>query len=557
MDCECNSCGLIYEYCQCGQDDLTKQQSNASQGNYDYCSSCNNTSYYCSCNDLEKKVSEDLSQPVTGQNFRVFDTSGVLKQRNYLINSIANDSYGLSQEEATLILIYFQWSKDSFDLNWWDKQDEIKNKSGITISKKSEELLKKQKIPDSTKMCLVCYCDGELESLACKHNFCSFCWRDYLKVKTEDFLVSLSSTCLQKDCPLIIPEKFFYKYLSNDKSEISNFQKSVTRNFINTNKNLKLCTNPSCSYIIECFSGRAQEVRCLCGTFFCFGCERETHRPITCSLVNKWDQAHAKESADELWVKANTKTCPHCKQSIERSTGCLYMLCDKRAGGCGKAFCYVCETDWSKHTQDHFTCNKYTPGVQKKEDEAAMIKEELKRMEHYYNRFTNFKVSQKMSLDLKPKIEKMQVKFIELSIPYSELKFLNESVECIINTNNTIKNTYIFGYYLTDGKEKNLFEHNQGMLEKNSDNLYKLIDIDMEQLFEINETKGYTEFKKKFDETKSRAVNYTSASNRFQNGVNEYVETEEMQSLLDLEGKTRKYQPPEKKKDHFKYVNEA
>ena len=22
------------------------------------------------------------------------------------------------------------------------------------------------------------------------------------------------------------------------------------------------------------------------------------------------------------------------------------MLCDKRAGGCGKAFCYVCETDW-------------------------------------------------------------------------------------------------------------------------------------------------------------------------------------------------------------------
>ena len=57
---------------------------------------------------------------------------------------------------------------------------------------------------------------------------------------------------------------------------------------------------------------------------------------------------------DDLWIEANTKECPHCHQRIERILGCNLMLCDKKAGGCGKTFCYICETDWEKHTQNHY-----------------------------------------------------------------------------------------------------------------------------------------------------------------------------------------------------------
>ncbi len=42
------------------------------------------------------------------------------------------------------------------------------------------------------------------------------------------------------------------------------------------------------------------------------------------------------------------------------------MLCDKKDGVCGKAFRFVCETNWEKYSQDHFKCNKYTEEVKKK-----------------------------------------------------------------------------------------------------------------------------------------------------------------------------------------------
>jgi len=541
------------------------------------CNICYNPSSYCTCDknlNLEKILSaEDIS---SSGDYRVLDNTGILKQRNYAINSIATINYNLSVEEATLILIYFRWSKDSFDLNWWDKQDEIRINCGLAMSKKSILDLKSLNIPDSSKFCLICYDDQDLFALSCKHHFCKVCWVDYLKYKTDDFLVSLSTTCPQQHCPLIVPETLFTKYLTcydqNSKlenklniyqRELNNFQKSIIRNYISTSKTLKTCPSPDCTYIIENYSGKAIEIKCLCGYRFCFGCEKMSHRPISCSLLSKWDEKHSKDSADDLWIKANCKICPHCKQSIERSTGCLYMLCAKNAGGCGKAFCYVCETDWAKHTQDHFTCNKYTPSVQNKEDEASMIKEELKRMEHYYARFTNFKVSQAMAVKLKPKIEEKQQELIELGIPYTDLNFLHEALDCIILTNNTIKNTYIFGYYLSECSEKTLFEYNQGMLEKNSDSLYKLVDVDLNNIIENGKKlgkDGHKEFLKTFNELKLKAVNFSSTSLKFQDNVNNYVEKPEMIALLDLECKKRKYKPKPKdpkQQGHYKYLNEA
>ncbi len=555
-DGDCAYCYQPYSYCTC--DTNLNPQDNT-------CRNCGFSYDCCDCNQLEKKESEDLMVPSYTGNYRSMDTKGILKQREYLINSIGNDGYGLTKEEATLIFISLNWSKDTFDLNWWDKQEKKKKKSGLIIDKKAEKLLKSHDIPDSSTFCLVCYCDEKLFSLSCKHHFCAYCWTDYLKLKSDDFLCALSTTCLQKDCPLIVPESIFFKFLKGSECtvQLNNFQKTITRNFISTNKTLKMCTSPNCNYIIESYSGRPMEVKCLCGNMFCFGCEKNSHRPICCNILNKWEDCHSKESADDIWIKANCKTCPHCKQSIERSTGCLYMHCSKKAGGCGKSFCYVCETDWEKHTQDHFTCNKYTPSVSKKQDEAAILKEELKRMEHFYSRFTNFKVSQEMARKLRPKIQDIQTQLIAMSMPYNELKFLDEAIDCIIITNNTIKNTYVFGYYLRECQEKALFEYNQGMLEKNSNALYKLVDIDLNKVLELSDTDGFTKFKEQFDLLKIKAVNYTSTSLKFQEGVNNYVETPELQDLLDLEGKHKKIIVPEKnmKSDWpgytYKYINEA
>ena len=98
---------------------------------------------------------------------------------------------------------------------------------------------------------------------------------------------------------------------------------------------------------------------------------------ITTPVVEVINRSEALDDYDKRWIQANTKECPNCHQKIQKSQGCNYMYCDPKAGGCGKAFCYVCETDWAKHSQDHFNCNKYTEEIKRKEREAKKIQQDL------------------------------------------------------------------------------------------------------------------------------------------------------------------------------------
>jgi len=171
------------------------------------CTSCGFSIDFCVC---ESRLVKRVSRP-----YNIYQTDQLLKQRNKLIKSIANDDYGLSEDEATLILMYFQWNKEDFDLLWWDDPEGIREKCGLDISASNKNILSKMNIPESSKFCLVCYAEEDLFALSCGHHLCKYCWEDYLKLKTEDFLVTLSTTCPQEKCPLVVPERIFFKYLEN------------------------------------------------------------------------------------------------------------------------------------------------------------------------------------------------------------------------------------------------------------------------------------------------------------------------------------------------------
>ena len=170
------------------------------------------------------------------------------------------------------------------------------------------------------------------------------------------------------------------------------------------------------------------DVECLCGTTFCFKCYKNSHRPCTCYMLEKWEKKCSSDSDDDKWMKANCKECPHCHQKIEKSQGCNYMLCDKRAGGCGKAFCYVCEVDWEKHSKDHFNCNKYTEQVKQKENEANKLKIALKRYSFYFDRYMNYHQAVKLS-QTKLRValdEKINLLVMVKNLPRAELKFIDD-----------------------------------------------------------------------------------------------------------------------------------
>jgi ariadne-1 len=495
--------------------------------------------------DYEEKLDIDND---TNKNIITFlKPDEIIKEREKVIKD-AMENLCLERDDAILALIYFKWNMDNLLTFWYDDVEGYKEKCGIILSKSSLKLLKEMNIETNTNYCLICFEEKNDEnkndfiSLKCGHTFCNDCFYEYLKEKVKDILISLTSKCPQDKCSIIIPESLFFTYFSKknnnkESNEIHLLYKSITKNFTDSNDDIKLCPNPNCNNIIKCLNHNITEIECSCGSTFCFNCYKESHRPCSCEMVLHWNKKNKSvENYDEMWIKANTKKCPHCGQNIERSHGCNYMLCDKKAGGCGKAFCFVCETDWEKHSQDHFNCNKYTEEVKKKEMNANIINQQLKRTSFYYDRYLNYLNAcneiGKLEKDLNDKISIIMALY---NVPLKDLEFFQESVKTILRAKRTLKYTYIFGYYMKDNQKKDLFEFSQGLLQRNVEMLHQnFIAGFINDMISIQDN---VEFKIQFDVFKNRVLNLKNATDKYRESCLNDIENnfidEINQKLLD------------------------
>lgn len=94
--------------------------------------------------------------------------------------------------------------------------------------------------------------------------------------------------------------------------------------------------------------------------------------PASCSMVQQWREKEEKDSVDNLWIKANTKPCPQCKNSIEKNDGCNHMTCRS----CRYEFCWLCLANWNTHgdsTGGWYSCNLYEKKKQEDKEFAATI----------------------------------------------------------------------------------------------------------------------------------------------------------------------------------------
>ena len=487
--------------------------------------------------DIDYEIGdEDLGNQITDENITFIQEEDVLKEREKMIQE-AIEKLCLERPEAILAMIYFEWNIDNID-NWYDDVDNNRIKAGIELSPKVKESLKKKGIPENGDCCLTCYEEKNdtFYSLGCGHQFCGDCWTEYLKEKLRNPLGALSAKCQQGGCTCIVPEEVYKKYFSNDKILNEKLDKAIFKNFINRNEDLKQCPNPKCHFYAKSTMHSAREINCVCGTTYCFKCSKDTHRPCSCEMFSSWLRLNDSNKNDDKWIEANTKECPHCHQKIEKSMGCNYMLCNKSAGGCGFAFCYVCETDWAKHSQDHFNCNKYTEAVKQKEKKANKLKEELKRIDFYFNLYmNNLRACEILDTKTRNEIgEKINLLVSLKNLPILETKFIIEAINTTIKGKRLLKNTYIFGYYMKDEK-KPFFEHEQGILQYWTEELHRhLID---DQLNNIIQEDRYTEFTNKFKDYKNTLNSIIGSIQKYSKGLIDDIEnnfiTEIDYKLLD------------------------
>ena len=472
----------------------------------DGCNEIYNEDYYSyGDNNIEENI------VISSNEIDFLEESEIIKERENSIEE-AMEKLFLERDDAILAMIYLAWQGNKIE-GWYDDVDENKNKAGIELSPKTKAKLKAEGIESNGENCLICFEEknDNFFSLNCGHQFCPDCWTEYLKEKIKSPLSALQAKCPQNGCTCIVYEKIYKKFLKDFQS-LSKLDKAIYKNFINRNADIRQCPNEQCKYYAKSSEHSfSQEVDCPCGTSYCFQCLKESHRPCTCELVNKFlglNRNTSLEDYDKKWIEANTKECPHCHQKIQKSQGCNYMYCDPKAGGCGKAFCYVCETDWEKHSNDHFKCNKYTEEIKRKEAKAKKLQKDLEyeikkyeRYDFYYPRYMNNKQSVEICKTTFKKTleEKAQMINFLQDLPTIETKFIFDALETIIQAKRTLKNTYIFGYYMKDSLNKKLFEHSQGILEFTTENLHsQLLDSKINFYIELEKSlflKYFPEFK--------------------------------------------------------------
>ncbi|CAN0872837.1 Probable E3 ubiquitin-protein ligase ARI7 [Linum grandiflorum] len=382
----------------------------------------------------------------------------------------------LSTSDASLILREFGWNVGMVEESWFANEIEVRRRVGLPTTTAMEQVS-----PQSVRYCTCSIC-FELKPLrsfasaACGHRFCSVCWRQYVKKSIDDGPMCLKLRCPEPSCGVAAGDDLISR-IANPKG-LKKYINFAFRSYVEDNRGRKWCPAPDCECAVEFdqiqSNGSNYDVSCLCSHSFCWNCCEDRHRPVDCETVKKWTMKNASESDNETWKKANTKPCPKCNRAIEKNAGCMHMTC---ASPCRHQFCWVCLSPWLNHG----SCNGYN----EKNDVYTSIRKELKRYQHYYERWAANEKSRKIAMrDLEHVRENVVSAISNIHHQdYSQLMFLTEAWEQIVECRRVLKWTYAYGYYLPtkETAKKHFFEHLQGQAESCLDKLHGCAEKEMKR----------------------------------------------------------------------------
>jgi len=412
--------------------------------------------------------------------YKVIDAESLVNEQQEKIFSVA-ETLGISVEEAGTLLRYFSWDREKLYNEYFENSQELCKKAGVIIHKTPYLIESDENNKIEMRECDSCYEEvksSEMLSLPCKHFMCKGCWIPYLTYAIEDGRLCTRKLCPFPNCNMIVSEALFKAVVA--KKDFERYRHFQARSFVDDNPNIKWCPAPECGRAVFC-EKKTKSVLCSCGTKFCFKCQELDHAPCTCEELVEWRSKERDDSETGNWIVANTKSCPKCNGQIEKDGGCNHMSCSQ----CSYEFCWICLDEWKNHsnqTGGYYACNRYKAEELGEKLESSSRNEARRALEKYMAYYTNFvahRESAKFEKRLKDISEAKMKDLHEVSSKqnWSDIDFIGEGINQLIECRNVLKYTYIHGYFLpNETSEKNMFEHLQSELQKETEHLSQLLE---------------------------------------------------------------------------------
>lgn len=378
------------------------------------------------------------------------------------VKEILDVSPGIAQN----LLQKFRWNKELL----LEKFYATENSNQFFIDQNvipSDVLIPEEEIIE----CGICFDDSSaLNSLSCNHQYCFGCWNSYLTEKIVDGGES-EITCMAPECTLLFKQEEIIFYI-NDPAVIDMYRRSVINNYVDTNRLLKWCHGVDCDKALKVTHTSTRHVACTCGSQFCFSCNKDSHEPVNCHLLNVWLKGDDKESCK--WILTNTKECPKCNAPIEKNGGCMHMTCRS----CKYEFCWLCMKNWIGHQQA--VCNTFQ---QSADSAREKTRANIERHAFYNSRYLAHQQSLQLETNLRESVKSKQETLQEfLGISSSEVNFLQKGLNVLSECRRTLMFSYVVAFYLEPNLSSSvIFETNQQDLQSATEQLSEILERNLEE----------------------------------------------------------------------------
>ena len=439
---------------------------------------------------------------------------------------------GLTQAEAELALHSFNWRLETLMDAWLSGEGAARARLGLRGGADPPSL--PSPLPSELAFCPVTLEDcpwDAMDALPCGHWFSRAAWTENLAASlgTDPFKAQLCRCLAFPHCTELVRLRMYEAYLPPDL--LQRWKDFGVRRYAAASRHIAFCPGQGCSYAVfhtdltrlapackknkkerSCLPAHAhahctrhtthtthtlpsqraprvaEDVTCLAGHSFCFGCVSPVHAPATCAEMESWRKRDTAEGADALWIMQNTKSCPNpkCGRAIERSTGCNKVICS----ACSTAMCYACGLEYYKeagHTypQGAWTCNK--PPAASRGAGSSKEADDLLYFGHFAQRAATSAQSSRLSAKEAPGVAKAAEDICALLSANAllnrevgraglGLEYCKEANAMVTLARDFLRHSYVHSYALAPGSnESNLFCDQQSYLEGTVERLQELV----------------------------------------------------------------------------------
>jgi IBR domain. len=183
--------------------------------------------------------------------------------------------------------------------------------------------------------CAICAGSTAVENyiaLTCGHNHCPDCLEHMITNALQERTTAVLR-CPELNCRQAISPDDIAQITANDQDIIDAITRIRHREQIVTQPNFRECPTPNCTHHFTSNTNNVHTMTCPeCNVRYCSDCLHEHPNTITCQQIRQNNRANNE------WIEQNTQPCPQCHTPIERTEGCLHMICRN----CRYQFCWNC-----------------------------------------------------------------------------------------------------------------------------------------------------------------------------------------------------------------------